>query len=313
MHPQALSARLGARFCLTFVKRADATEALTRMGAYSDTLSLREPAAPFAAAVELGAWTVVIEPGGALGADDPVLRAASRGSAAVTVLRNDDAEPFFGYAVDGTTIAAFNPGYPADEAMWGADPGQLHHLLPAVGLREPAEDDEGSWRLAVPRAILLAQKITGVSLPADPLAARVLSAQLEPWFVTGVQERDLLRPARRDPQSAELVAAAEAAPPEVQRAVAVTQLRQLAATLGIAEAPGLSEALDAATHGQAEPVAADTPLGRQVRAWLDAGRHRPFVIALRGVLDPDPRTALLAALRPLDRQARADVVAALYG
>lgn len=299
MQPQSLAARLGAHFCLTFIKRADPTEALRRMGAYPDTLGVREAAAPFAAAVELGAWTVVIEPGGSLGADDPVLRAASQGSAAVTVLRNDDAEPFFGYAVDGTTVSAFNPGYPADEAMWGSDPGQLHHLLPAVGLREPAEDDEGSWRLAVPRAILLAQKITGTTVPPDVLASPRLTARLEPWFVTGVQDRDLLRPGRRDPQAAELIAAAEAASPEVQRAVAVAALRQLAATLGIADTPGLDDALDAAAHGKGEPVPVDSALGRQVRAWLEADQHRPFVIALRGVLNPDPRIAILTALRPL--------------
>jgi hypothetical protein len=288
------------------------------MGAYPDTLQFRDQAAltapaATAAAVELGAWTVVIEPGGFQGADDPLLRAASRGSAAVTVLRNDDAEPFFGYAVDGTKVAAFNPGYPADETMWGSDPGQLHHLLPAVGLREPAEDDEGSWRLAVPRAILLAQKITGTTVPPDVLASPRLSAQLEPWFVTGVQDRDLLRPARRDPQAAELIAAAEAATPDVQRAVAVTQLRRLAETLGIAKSPGLEGALDAAADGKPEPVAMDSPLGHQVRAWLDAGRHRPFVTALRGVLDPDPLVALLAALRALDAQARTDVAPALHG
>jgi hypothetical protein len=299
MQPQSLSARLGARFCLTFIERADPAEALRRMGAYPDTLGVREPANPFAAAVELGAWTVVIEPGGSLGADDPVLRAASRGSSALTVLRNDDAEPFFGYAVDATTVSAFNPGYPADEAMWGSDPGRLHHLLPAVGLREPAEDDEGSWRLAVPRAILLAQKITGTIVPPDVLARPRLTARLEPWFVTGVQDRDLLRAGRRDPQSAELVAAAEAADPEVQRAVAVSHLRRLAATLGIADTPGLDDALDAAAHGKGEPVPVDSPLGRQVRAWLEADQHRAFVIALRGVLNPDPRIALLTALRPL--------------
>lgn len=299
---------LGPFFCLTFVKGADEARALLAMGAYPDSLAERdgrELTAPFAAALRFGSWSVVIEPRGAHGADEPVLRAVSRGTSAVSVLRNDDGEPFFGYAVDGTVVAAFNPGYPAEEAMWGAEPGQLHHLLPAVGLREPTEDDERSWELAVPRAVLLAQKITGVALPADPLAARVLSGQVEPWFVTGATGRDLLRAGRRDPRAAAVVAAAEAAPPEVQRAVAAATVRRLAATLGVADAPGLDEALDAAAHGRAEPVAVDSPLGRQVRAWLAAGEHGPFLAALRGVLDPDPRVAILAALRPLPDHAEA--------
>jgi hypothetical protein len=73
-------------------------------------------------------------------------------------------------------------------------------------------------------------------------------------------------------------------------------------------------------------VTPDSPLGKQVREWLAAGRRAAddsglpwFLAALRGVRDADPRVALLAALKPYasglpglaDEQARAALLAAL--
>jgi uncharacterized protein DUF6461 len=335
MYARTLGDQLGEIFCVTFIKGVDDADALSRLGAYPDTVrgrtdkELHDEQASFeagfpkmAAALDLGSWTVVIEPGGFEGAEGAVGEAASRGTAVVSALRHDYAEPHFGYAVDGTTVAAFNPAYPAEENMWGSDPGQLHQLLPVVGLREPTEDDDG-WRDAWARAIMLAHKITGVRVPLDPLAVPRLSGQIEPWFRTAVPRGDLLSARRHDPDSGELVAAVEAASPQVRRAVAVAQARRQAAALGLADTPGLGEALELAAHGTAEPVPMDSPLGRHVRAWLDAekrasdslnGPYRGrlsdaerqqaygvgwFVNALRGVLDPDPRVAVLAALRPL--------------
>jgi hypothetical protein len=103
----------------------------------------------------------------------------------------------------------------------------------------------------------------------------------------------------------------------VQRAVAVAEVRRQATVLGLTDSPGLPEALAAGS-----PVAMESPLGRQIRAWLAAG-GRPelswFLAALRGVPHPDPRVALLAALKPYtsdlpglaDPQARAGVLSAL--
>jgi hypothetical protein len=181
-YAKMLCDRLGGMFCLTFVKGLDESEALLRMGGKPDTVrdrtaeELESPQAGLAAALRLGAWTVVIEPRGSHGAEDAVLRAVSRGTAAVSVLRHDDAAPHFGYAVDGTMIAAFDPGYPAEEVIWGSDPGQLSQLLQVVGLW-PAADE--AWTEAEPRAIMLAQRIAGVTVPPEPLAAPRLSAQIE--------------------------------------------------------------------------------------------------------------------------------------
>ncbi|GID93123.1 DUF6461 domain-containing protein [Amorphoplanes digitatis] len=305
-HARRLIAELGESFCLTFVKDAGPGEALARMGGCPDTLRERGPGElsgpATAAAVPLGAWTVVIEPGGGLGADHALLETASRGSAAVSVLRGEQSTAHFGYAVDGTTVAGFDPGYPTEETIWGADPGMLRHLMDALGLRPPSDDTETTWQDAEARAIVLAQRITGVRVPEAPLGAARLSARLEPWFVTPARPGDLLRAGRRAPHAADLVAAAEAAAPGVQRAVAVAEVRRQAAALGVADAPGLTEALDAAATGAGTGVAADSPLGLRVRDWLAAPGDDGlgwFVMSLRGVLGADPRVAVLAALRPL--------------
>ena len=335
-HAQSLCDQLGEIFCLTFIKGVDAREALLRMGGYPETFrdrtigELSERAQSFdagypamAAAMRLGAWSVVIEPGGGLGAEHALLESVAQGTTAVAVLRHDDASAHFSYAVDGTTVAAFDPGYPAEETIWGSDPGTLRHLMDALGLRPPDDESDTAWTQAEARAIVLAQRITGVRVPdsADLLRTARLSAELEPWFVTPARRGDLLRANRRTPYTGDLVAAAEAAAAPVQRAVAVAQARRQAAALGIADASGLAEALDAAAQGKAAPVAVESPLGRQVRDWLAARKRASasgadrqrmteaershadglgwFVTALRGVLDDDPRVAVLAALRPL--------------
>jgi hypothetical protein len=321
-HARALRDQLGETFCLTYLKGVDATAALRRLGGCPDTI--REPAAggpagqpPTAVALELGGWSVVIEPGGMRGADHALLEVASRGTAAVSVLRHDAGAAHFGYAVDGTTVTGFDPGYPAEETSWGEDPQLLRPLMDALGLRPPSDEAERGWQDAEAKAIVLAQRITGVRLPDRPLSAARVSAELEPWFVVPAGGADLLRAGRRHPYAAELVAAAEAAGPAVQRAVAVAEVRRQAVVLDIADSPGLTQALTAGG-----PVAPDSPLGRRIRAWLAPGHPAGFpwfLAALRGVLDPDPRVALLAALKPYtsglpglaDDQARAAVLAAL--
>ncbi|MGW4948395.1 DUF6461 domain-containing protein [Actinoplanes sp. NPDC004185] len=333
-HARVLRDQLGPTFCLTYVKDADPASALRRLGGCPDTVRERTPAEvtgrrepaeagnpEVAVALQLGAWSVVIEPGGILGADHGLLEAASRGSAAVSVLRHDAAAAHFGYAVDGTMIIGFDPGYPAEETVWGADPGLLRHLMDALGLRAPTDEYEPTWPDAEARAIVLAQRITGARLPDRPLSAARISAELEPWFVTPATAADLLRAGRRSPYAAELITAAEAAPPQLQRSVAVAEVRRQVTVLGLADTPGLMAAI-----ASTEPVTPDSPLGKQVRTWLAAGRRATgdpglpwFLAALRCLRDPDPRVALLAALKPYgsgvpglaDEQDRAAVLVAL--
>jgi hypothetical protein len=346
-HATAVCAELGETFCLTFVKGVDEAEALRRMGADPDTVAprtggqlpdldgdARPDGASTAIALNLGRWAVVIEPGGSAGAGHPLLQTVSRGTDALSVSRQGQGSSHVGYASSGVTVVAFDPGYPAHEVTWGSDPGLLRHLMRAVGLDEP--DDDVS--LAVPRAMVLAQRLSGARLPARPLDGPALSARIHPWSVTPVGPGDLLSARRAAPQVAELVAVAEAAAPGTQRSVAAAEVGRLADLLGLTGTPGLADALAAAAAGTAGPVTVDSPLGGQVRGWLaaaarvddrrdgpsDADRERAagyrwFVPALRGVSDPDPRTAVLAALKPLGSgvagaaEERAAVVAALRG
>ncbi|MFI7547820.1 DUF6461 domain-containing protein [Actinoplanes sp. NPDC049599] len=320
-HARALRDQLGETFCLTYVKGVDAEAALRRLGGCPDTVRTLPDGdvagPPLAVALALGTWSVVIEPGGTRGADHALLEVASRGTAAVSVLRHDQAAAHFGYAVDGATVTGFDPGYPAEETIWGADPQLLRPLMDALGLRPPSDESQSAWQDAEARAIVLAQRITGVRLPDRPLAAARVAAELEPWFVVPAGGADLLRAGRRTPFAAELLAAAEAAAPDVQRAVAVAEVRRQAAVLGVADSPGLVAALTAGA-----PVAPDSPLGHRVRGWLATGDRpelRWFLGALRGVLGADPRVAVLAALKPYasalpglaDEPARAAVLAAL--
>ncbi|MFG1607643.1 DUF6461 domain-containing protein [Actinoplanes sp. NPDC049265] len=68
----------------------------------------------------------------------------------------------FSYAVAGETIVAFDPGYPAPETTWGTDPARLSHLMTALGLRPPDDESDDSWRDADARALLLAERVTGL-------------------------------------------------------------------------------------------------------------------------------------------------------
>ena len=68
----------------------------------------------------------------------------------------------FAYVVGGETVVAFDPGYPAPETMWGSDPGRLSHLMNALGLRPPDDDADESWQDSDARALLLAERVTGL-------------------------------------------------------------------------------------------------------------------------------------------------------
>ncbi|MEU5941586.1 DUF6461 domain-containing protein [Micromonospora sp. NPDC047548] len=327
----------GEIFCLTFVKGVDEAEALRRIGAYPDTVEWRMlPDAGammhefdlgyprMAAAVALDGWSMVIEPHGFHGSDRDLLQAVSRGTEAVNVLRhNYAASHHFGYAASGAMVVAFPPEAPVEGRIWGAAPDRLHDEMLAVGIL-PADDEYDGY--AVARAILLAERITGTTVPTDLLSRTLLSAQIEPWFATGAVAGDLIR---RDPYSPtfdRLIDVIDAADPAVQRAVAVDEVRRQAAALGLADTPGLTQHLLSAGGGI---VAVDSDLGHHVRAWLteqdraswslnDSNRHRMtneqrtaayalgwFTTALRGVLDPDPRVAVLTAVKPLTSTIRA--------
>ncbi|RSM57987.1 hypothetical protein DMB66_31285 [Actinoplanes sp. ATCC 53533] len=337
---------LGEIACLTFVKGVDEAEALRRLGAYPDTIGEKDPDElleefesdnpQYGLAVGLGPWSVVIEPMGFCGADNTLLRAVSVGTEAVAVLRHDYASAAFAYAVDGELITDFEPSYPDPAVMRGVDPQRLWPAMRAVGFRPPDQDDEQTSQPTMAMALLLTQRITGVTVPPRPLDQPRLYAELEPWFAVTHHPRDLLTADRLSPErhAAPLVAAVEAADPATQRRVAVSEVHRQAVALGLAGTPGLDDALSAATAGTGSPITIDSPLGHRVRTWLAAARNASeldpgerqhayalgwFTSALRGVLNPDPRAAALAAAKPLtseipglsDHALRAQMIEAL--
>ena len=89
-------------------------------------------------------------------------RAVTPGALETIVVSRAPGSSHFAYAVGDETIVAFDPGYPAPETMWGADPGRLAHLMTALGLRAPDDEADDSWRDADARALLLAERITGL-------------------------------------------------------------------------------------------------------------------------------------------------------
>jgi hypothetical protein len=165
------------------------------------------------------------------------------------------------------------------------------------------------------RALLRAAVVAGVRPPVELLTGPMPAAEFEPWFTAAEPDGVSL--------SAELSAAVAVASPAAKRAAAVAEATRIAALLGGAGAPGLADALAAAAGVRPAPVPIESPLGREVRAWLrfgeraseslngpgrhrmtDAERHRGylfgwFTVALRGALHHDPDAGVRAALYPL--------------
>ncbi|MFB4303118.1 DUF6461 domain-containing protein [Actinomadura sp. NTSP31] len=321
---------LGEVFCLTFVKELDEAEALSRFGGLPDTLRPRtlqeagdgyhsyEAGYPeFVFVLDLGTWTVLIEPDGFQGSLTEPLTALSRGTEAVSVERHEYADHGFCYAVDGTLVTAFEPTWPQDR--WGEEPDRLLGKMRAAGL-DPDADPEDHDPLSPPYipALLLAGLLTGVLPHPDALAGQVLSAEIEPWF-------SIAPPSLADgPTDPEMTAALQAAPPHLLREVATRETTRLATVLGVDTTPGLAEAIAAAGRGEPVTVSPASELGAHVRSWLTRSRQAGrslndsparsrmsddertaahlrvwFANALKGALRPDPHAAARAALHPL--------------
>jgi Family of unknown function (DUF6461) len=321
---------LGDIFCLTFVKDVGETEALGRLGALPGELRPRtldeateasgsfEAGYPeFAFALNLGDWTVLIEPDGFQGGLAGPLAALSRGTEAVSVQRHDYADHGFSYAVDGTLVTGFEPTWP--DQRWGSEPDRLLGRMRAVGLDPDAEEDDHVPSAYVP-ALLLAGLITGAVPHADALGRELPSAPIEPWFIAAPS----LSHRAADPAAPALIAALDAAPPHLLRAVAARETMRLAAVLDLDGTPGLAEAVTAAERGEPVVVAPGSELGVHVRSWLTRSRQAGrslndpfarsrmsddersagtmlgwFTEALKGALSPGPQAAARAALRPL--------------
>lgn len=316
-------------YCFTFIKGVGETEALLRLGGLRDTIRPRTQQeasemygsyeagyADVALALDLGAWTVLIEPGGFQGSVVGLLRALSLGTEAVSVLRHDYAEHGFGYAVDGALVTAFEPTWPG--GRWGSEPDRLLGKMRTAGLDQELddEDDFASWPHAP--ALLLAGLITGELPHPDVLSGRLMSAEIEPWFSAAEP------PLGHGLAAPEMIEAVDAAPPHVLRSVAARETMRVASILGVDGTPGLAEAVAAAERGEPVSVSSTSELGRHVHSWLRDSRRagvslnapldRPnmtddertaahmlgwFAQVLRAALWPEPYAAARAVLYPL--------------
>ncbi|TDB84611.1 hypothetical protein E1264_24065 [Actinomadura sp. KC216] len=350
------SGPLGELFCLTFVKGVDETEALTRLGGLPDTMrprtleeadealrSFEAAYTRYAFALNLGGWTVLIEPSGFRGTLDEPLAALSRGTEAVAVSRNDYGDHAFRYAVDGTLVTGFEPTWPDDR--WGTDPDRLLGQMRAVGLdldidgEDDADDaddadgddgdggddrdggpehDDGAVPSAYVPALLLAGLITGAVPHPDALAGELTSAEIAPWFTDAPPTHSY------GPTDPAMIAAIQAASPDVLRAVVARETMRLASVLGLDATPGLAEAVAAAGRGEPVTVSPESELGTHVRSWLwqarqaggppdesiapvemDADEQNTgtlrhwFTIVLNAALWPEPHAAAGVALSAL--------------
>ncbi|RJL32077.1 DUF6461 domain-containing protein [Bailinhaonella thermotolerans] len=66
----------------------------------------------------------------------------------------------FSYAADGEVIVFFDPAYPGDRE--GADPDAIADAMSAVGMVPTSEDEPDED--AIPKALILAEHVTGVHL-----------------------------------------------------------------------------------------------------------------------------------------------------
>jgi hypothetical protein len=178
--PGQLGEVLDDVFCVSFFRGLEPAEVLRRFGA-------REPGRELAfyelqvkvwestemtddnyvGVVQVGEWSVAVEPRGFQAVLSEPLTGLSRGCEVVAVGRHDYAEDRFVYAVDGEVVTSFTPHLPG--TRWGSDPDRINELMRETGL-PPEKLDEEAWEATwddmyanrISRAFLLAAKITGV-------------------------------------------------------------------------------------------------------------------------------------------------------
>jgi uncharacterized protein DUF6461 len=203
---------LGLNFCLTFVRGVTADQVLERLGGrepvelvgarwledgaglvqwrpdtvggdgvfYADRIT----GLTFMAATSVGQWSMLIEPGGFLCTEQPVVQALSKNGEMVSLYYNENNAPRFFWARDGVVLVDFDPL----AAGWrgGAGPGRLDGELQRLGFDMSTEEIDPSdprWsydELWQPRVLALMHHLTGVSLTGDLLQTAVFRCAAVP-------------------------------------------------------------------------------------------------------------------------------------
>ncbi|MEV4010850.1 DUF6461 domain-containing protein [Nonomuraea angiospora] len=181
---------LGEIYCVSFVRDLSPEEVLHRFGVDEETLeevafdeldhrsveSMRDDAAGYIGAARVGAWTVVIEPGGwQIAVDSEISARVSRGTEVVSVCRHDYAFNTFAYIVDGTPVVWFDPMFPDERS--GSDPDRFVEKMRAVGL-DPNHDIDGPGiDHPIESSFALASSVTGLLFSPDMPNLRFLGAE----------------------------------------------------------------------------------------------------------------------------------------
>ncbi|MEV5895652.1 DUF6461 domain-containing protein [Nonomuraea fuscirosea] len=190
--PGELDELLGDIFCVSFLRGIGPAEVLRRFGTrepgreltfYELQVKVWESTEmtddDYVGVVQVGEWSVAVEPVGFQAVLSESLTRLSRGCDVVAVGRHDYATDSFVYAVDGEIVTSFTPHLPG--TRWGSDPDRLNELMRETGL-PPEQLDEQTWEATwddmytnrIPRAFLLAAKITGVVFTQSVLARHLL-------------------------------------------------------------------------------------------------------------------------------------------
>jgi hypothetical protein len=236
-----------------------------------------------------GDWLIGLEPNGFQGSRPEVLRAASTAGTAVSVYWNVNHTNRFAYATKGQTQLGFDMHRPTDRhgANQNVLDAQLNGLPFGAG---------NSWAAG----LTLAERVTGVRLPADLLDGEFRRAELRPVPQDLVHEGMEADPALEDPFIRRMLAAPTADKlPEITRYIAEV----VAQSNGIADLSPVRAALDALA-GDERPK---PPLRDQVLAL--AKRYESEARAGRETLDRvHAARAIAAALNPDPAMASAEML-----
>uniref|UniRef100_UPI003F494154 DUF6461 domain-containing protein n=1 Tax=Nocardia suismassiliense TaxID=2077092 RepID=UPI003F494154 len=178
-------------FAVAFFRGLDPSEVVRRFsrgedhGQESDFAGLMDQATEFSiktggrygggtvGVVQVGEWSVAIEPMGWMATLHDVLAELSRDCEVLAITRHDYAEDSFRYAIDGTIVTGYNPLH-CPYLRCGSEPDRLNGFMRELGMAvdrwddendrddEDDEDDDSDYFSALPSAFALAAKLTQV-------------------------------------------------------------------------------------------------------------------------------------------------------
>jgi hypothetical protein len=183
----------GDIYCASFVRDLSPREALTRFGTDASTIEemtyekvceravAGREASPralpgYIGAVEVGGWTLIIEPLGWEAAGPDVRARISHGTEIVVITRHEYSTQEFIHEIDGETITYFD--LIAPQRRWGSDPNRWIDAIREVGL-DPDHDDsiDPHPDFTFANVFALASKVTGIRFSANMLARPFLGAE----------------------------------------------------------------------------------------------------------------------------------------